>query len=37
MFCRQYEKYGIYGSVYDFSADYNAIGVNDILKKHNIK
>ena len=26
-----------YGSVYDFSANYNAIAVNDILKKHDIK
>ena len=31
------ENMEFYGSVYDFSADYNAIGVNDILKKHNIK
>ena len=38
------KKTGFYGSVYDFSVDYDAIAVNDVLdihkyliKKHDIK
>ena len=32
LFCRQYEKKTAFcGYVYDFSADYNAIAVDDIL------
>ena len=29
-FCRQYEKTGFYGYVYDFSVDFDAIVVDDI-------
>ena len=32
---RWYEKPGLNGYVYDFSADYDAIAVDDILDIHN--
>ena len=35
LFCRKYErKNGLYGSIYDFSVDYIAIAVDDILDIH---
>ena len=36
LFCRSYEKKtGLNGYVYDFSGDYDAIAVDDILDIHN--
>ena len=31
LFCRKFEKTGLNGYVYDFSVDYDAIAVDDIL------
>ena len=34
LFCGQYEKTGLYGSVFDFSVDYRVTAVDDILDIH---
>ena len=34
LFCRKYDKTGFYGYVHDFSVDYDAIAVDDILDSH---
>ena len=31
LFCRQYEKTGLNGYVYDFSVNYDAIAVDDMI------